>query len=54
MPFYCTGKTGKPVLMMVSLADGAKKREQEKLFEKKFEQIVSEAGETDDAIFKRF
>ncbi len=49
--FYGTGKTGKPTLMMVSLADGAKKWEQEKLFEKKSEQIVSEAGETDDAIF---
>lgn len=49
--FYGFGKTGKPVLMMVDLGTGQKKWEQEKLFEKNSEQIVSEAGETADAIF---
>jgi outer membrane protein assembly factor BamB len=49
--FYGIGKSGKPSLMMVDLATGQKKWEQEKLFEKNSEQIVSEAGETADAIF---
>ena len=49
--FYGTGNTGKLTLMLVSLADGTKQWEQDKLFEKNSEQIVSEAGETDDAIF---
>ncbi|MEO7266188.1 MAG: PQQ-binding-like beta-propeller repeat protein [Ferruginibacter sp.] len=49
--FYGTGSTGKPTLMLVSLADGAKIWEQAKLFEKNSEQIVSEAGETEDGIF---
>ncbi|RYY71145.1 MAG: hypothetical protein EOO13_04165, partial [Chitinophagaceae bacterium] len=49
--FYGTGKTGKPTLMMVDLGTGQKKWEQEKLFEKNSEQIVSEAGEIADAIF---
>ncbi|RYY49721.1 MAG: hypothetical protein EOO06_06185 [Chitinophagaceae bacterium] len=49
--FYGTGKTGKLTLMMVDLGTGQKKWEQEKLFEKNSEQIVSEAGETGDAIF---
>ncbi len=49
--FYGTGNTGKSTLMLVNLADGTKQWEQAKLFEKNSEQIVSEAGETDDAIF---
>ncbi|MEO6404146.1 MAG: PQQ-binding-like beta-propeller repeat protein [Ferruginibacter sp.] len=49
--FYGTGSTGKPTLMLVSLADGSKIWEQAKLFEKNSEQIVSEAGETEDGIF---
>ncbi len=49
--FYGTGSTGKPTLMMVSLASGQKIWEQSKLFEKNSEQIVSEAGETTDGIF---
>lgn len=51
MLFYGIGKSGKPTLMMVSLADGTKLWEQEKLFEKNSEQIVSEAGEVADGIF---
>jgi outer membrane protein assembly factor BamB len=42
---------GKPTLMKVNLADGAKVWEQKKLFEKNSEQIVSEAGEVKDGIF---
>ncbi|RYF91771.1 MAG: hypothetical protein EOO03_00520, partial [Chitinophagaceae bacterium] len=49
--FYGTGSTGKPTLMMVSLATGDKLWEQSKLFEKNTEQIVSEAGETSQGIF---
>ncbi len=49
--FYGTGKTGKPTLMKVNLSDGSKVWEQEKLFEKNSEQIVSEAGEVKDGIF---
>ena len=49
--FYGIGSTGKPTLMMVSLANGQKLWEQSKLFEKNSEQIVSEAGETNDGIF---
>ena len=49
--FYGTGSTGKPTLMMVSLATGEKLWEQAKLFEKSTEQIVSEAGETSQGIF---
>ena len=49
--FYGTGNTGKPTLMMVSLATGEKVWEQSKLFEKSSEQIVSEAGETNEGIF---
>ena len=49
--FYGTGSTGKPMLMMVSLANGEKIWEQSKLFEKNSEQIVSEAGETGQGIF---
>ncbi|MEO6134417.1 MAG: hypothetical protein ABIP35_04655 [Ginsengibacter sp.] len=49
--FYGTGKSGKPTLMLVDLSTGAKKWEQEKLFSKNSEQIVSEAGETADGIF---
>ena len=49
--FYGIGTTGKPTLMMVSLANGDKIWEQSKQFEKNSEQIVSEAGETADGIF---
>lgn len=49
--FYGTSKTGKPTLMLVDLSTGQKKWEQEKLFSKNSEQIVSEAGETADGIF---
>ncbi len=49
--FYGIGNTGKPTLMKVSLASGEKLWEQSKLFEKNSEQIVSEAGETEDGIF---
>ena len=49
--FYGTNSNGKPTIMMVNLADGAKVWEQAKLFEKNSEQIVSEAGETADGIF---
>lgn len=49
--FYGTGKTGKPTLMKINLTDGAKVWEQQKLFEKSSEQIVSEAGEVKDGIF---
>lgn len=49
--FYGIGATGKPTLMMVSLASGEKLWEQSKLFEKSAEQIVSEAGETSQGIF---
>ena len=49
--FYGIGTTGKPTLMKVNLADGTKAWEQQKLFEKNSEQIVSEAGETADGIF---
>lgn len=49
--FYGIGSTGKPTLMKVSLADGARVWEQQKLFEKNSEQIVSEAGETADGLF---
>ena len=49
--FYGIGSTGKPTLMKVNLADGTKAWEQQKLFEKNSEQIVSEAGETADGIF---
>ena len=49
--FYGIGSTGKPTLMKVNLADGTKAWEQQKLFEKNSEQIVSEAGEAADGIF---
>ena len=49
--FYGLNNMGKPVLMMVNLADGQKIWEQAKLFEKNSEQILSEAGETADGIF---
>ncbi len=49
--FYGFGKTGKPVLILADLATGQKVWEQEKLFSKNSEQIVSQAGETPDAIF---
>lgn len=49
--FYGMNKMGKPTLMRVSLAAGEKIWEQSKLFEKNSEQIVSEAGETEDGIF---
>lgn len=49
--FYGTGASGKPTLMKVNLADGAKVWEQQKLFEKNSEQIVSEAGEVADGLF---
>ncbi len=49
--FYGTGSTGKPTLMKVNLSDGTKAWEQQKLFEKNSEQIVSEAGETADGLF---
>ncbi|RYD78713.1 MAG: hypothetical protein EOP53_10775 [Sphingobacteriales bacterium] len=48
--FYGTSNKGF-TLMMVDLGTGQKKWEQQKLFEKNSEQIVSEAGETNDAIF---
>lgn len=48
--FYGTGRKGF-MLMMVDLGTGQKLWEQEKIFEKNSEQIVSEAGETNDAIF---
>ncbi|MEO6537548.1 MAG: hypothetical protein ABIT07_11310 [Ferruginibacter sp.] len=37
--------------MKVTLGDGQKVWEQSKLFEKNSEQIVSEAGETEDGVF---
>ncbi len=49
--FYGFGSTGKPTLMKVNLADGSKVWEQQKLFEKNSEQIVSEAGEVKDGFF---
>ena len=49
--FYGIGNTGKPTLMKINLATGAKEWEQQKLFEKSSEQIVSEAGEVADGIF---
>ncbi|MBK8710924.1 MAG: PQQ-binding-like beta-propeller repeat protein [Niastella sp.] len=49
--FYGINSNGKPLLMMVNLATGQKIWEQQKLFEKNSEQIVSEAGEVSDAIF---
>ena len=49
--FYGLGATGKPTLMKVNLADGSKVWEQQKLFEKNSEQIVSEAGEVADGLF---
>ncbi len=49
--FYGTGSTGKPTIMKVNLSDGAKVWEQQKLFEKNSEQIVSEAGEVADGLF---
>jgi len=49
--FYGFNSSGKPTLMKVNLADGTKAWEQEKLFEKNSEQIVSEAGEVPDGIF---
>lgn len=45
------GKTGKPLLVLADLATGQKLWEQEKIFSKNSEQIVSQAGETPDAIF---
>ena len=49
--FYGIGSTGKPTLMKINLADGTKQWEQQKLFEKASEQIVSEAGEVADGLF---
>jgi len=49
--FYGIGASGKPTLMKINLADGAKVWEQQKLFEKMSEQIVSEAGEVADGLF---
>ena len=49
--FYGFGSSGKPTLMKVNLADGVKAWEQQKLFEKNSEQIVSEAGEVPDGLF---
>ena len=49
--FYGYNSSGKPTLMLVDLATGEKKWEQQKVFEKNAEQIVSEAGETEDGIF---
>jgi len=49
--FYGLGSTGKPTLMKINLADGTKQWEQQKLFEKASEQIVSEAGEVADGLF---
>lgn len=49
--FYGLNRMGKPTIMMVSLANGQKLWEQNKLFEKNSEQIVSEAGEVNDGIF---
>jgi outer membrane protein assembly factor BamB len=49
--FYGLNSTQKPILMMIDLATGEKKWEQTKLFEKKSEEIVSEAGEVADAVF---
>lgn len=47
---YGVNKTGKPSLTMVSYNDGAVKWEQNKLFEKASEQIVSRAGVVADGI----
>lgn len=49
--FYGIGASGKPTLMKINLADGTKQWEQQKLFEKASEQIVSEAGEVADGLF---
>ena len=49
--FYGIGSTGKSTLMKINLADGTKQWEQQKLFEKASEQIVSEAGEVADGLF---
>ena len=49
--FLGLGGNGKPVLMKVNLADGTKIWEQQKLFEKNSEQIVSEAREVSDGFF---
>jgi hypothetical protein len=47
--FYGTGKSGL-ILMLVDLSTGQKVWEQTKIFEKSSEQIVSEAGELNDAV----
>jgi outer membrane protein assembly factor BamB len=49
--FLGLGTNGKPLLMKINLADGSKVWEQQKLFEKNSEQIVSEAGEVKDGFF---
>jgi hypothetical protein len=48
--FYGGSKNGILMLMLVDLSNGQKAWEQTKIFEKNSEQIVSEAGELDDAL----
>lgn len=48
--FYGMNDRGKPRLMLVDIASGEKRWEQDKLFEKNSEQIVSEAGVVADGI----
>ncbi|MFN8250827.1 MAG: hypothetical protein U0V75_03010 [Ferruginibacter sp.] len=48
--FYGGGKNGVLMLMLVDLSTGQKVWEQTKIFEKNSEQIVSEAGELNDAV----
>ncbi|MBL0146963.1 MAG: PQQ-binding-like beta-propeller repeat protein [Chitinophagaceae bacterium] len=48
--FYGGSKNGVLMLMMVDLTTGQKLWEQTKIFEKNSEQIVSEAGELNDAV----
>lgn len=48
--FYGMNDRGKPRLILVDIATGTKRWEQDKLFEKNSEQIVSEAGVVADGI----
>lgn len=48
--FYGANDRGKPRLILVDISTGAKRWEQDKLFEKNSEQIVSEAGIVSDGI----
>ena len=52
MMFYGMAKNnGKPLMMMISLADGHKVWEQQKLFDKKTEEVTSNGLATNDGIY---